>query len=267
MGNSTRPIDQEIYETVMKMLSNGYKISEIAKQTGINRSSISNWKQRSGRIKIETKETNEIKEDKFFSNFIESLTPNKKLDYSYILGVYLGDGCIYKHKDKNYRTLTITSDKKYADLNDYTIQCFTRFFGKAPRVVDRTLYGRGNAIDIIYSHKHLDLVFPHCGRGHKHDRKIELSPWQESIIDPVQLLRGLFMSDGSFYIDSQCNKMKIGFSNKSKDIISIAEKYLDIVDVYYRTNTSKSGMYRLNITKKNDVEKMVNMMGTKTSIK
>jgi hypothetical protein len=41
-------------------------------------------------------------------------------------------------------------------------------------------------------------LFPQYGRGPKHERRIELAPWQDSIVDrePERFIRGLIHSDG-----------------------------------------------------------------------
>ena len=41
-------------------------------------------------------------------------------------------------------------------------------------------------------------LIPQHGPGRKHERKIELAPWQEAIVDrePEQFIRGLIHSDG-----------------------------------------------------------------------
>jgi hypothetical protein len=46
--------------------------------------------------------------------------------------------------------------------------------------------------------KHWPCLFPQHGPGRKHDRTIELAPWQRAIVEahPGDFARGLFHSDG-----------------------------------------------------------------------
>jgi hypothetical protein len=46
--------------------------------------------------------------------------------------------------------------------------------------------------------KHWLCRFPQHGPGRKHERKIELTPWQQELVDldPRPLVRGLLHSDG-----------------------------------------------------------------------
>jgi hypothetical protein len=46
--------------------------------------------------------------------------------------------------------------------------------------------------------KHWPCLFPQHGPGRKHERRIELVPWQQELVDldPRPLVRGLLHSDG-----------------------------------------------------------------------
>lgn len=269
MNNSTRPIESEKYQQVMQLLAEGYKICEISKITGINRSSISNWKLRNGRQSSISHIHHSISDIDPIPDIIDmlgSFSAQDRLDYSYLLGLYIGDGCIYELK-KTCK-LTITLDKRYDSLNEYTCEVFSRFFNKSPYVFDRSTCGRGNAIDIIHHSKKLPYFFPQHGRGRKHNRPIILTKWQTDIVDPVSILKGLIMSDGSIYFDRQSNDTKINFTNKSHDIIGIFEKYLSLIGISFKTYVkSKTNIKMTTIHKISDVDKLISLIGTKDSIK
>ncbi len=57
---------------------------------------------------------------------------------------------------------------------------------------------RSRAVEIGCSSKRWPLLFPQHGPGRKHERKIELAPWQAEIVErfPHEFLRGLVHSDG-----------------------------------------------------------------------
>lgn len=265
MKNSTKMLDNAKYEAVMEMLSTGIKISEIALATGINRSTISNWKQRNGRNLIKTVSHDGEGADRYLKTFIGDMNESRRLDYSYLLGLYLGDGCIYK-LPKTYK-LTITLDKKYGALNDYTISAFSRFFEKPAYVFDRSLHGRGNAIDIITHSCTLPVIFPQHGIGRKHDRSIELSEWQLSLIDSASIVKGLIMSDGSIYVESRNAYTNLNFTNKSEDIIRILEKFLTELGIEFNTHLKKNGKFMTTICRQDAVKRLISLIGTKDSIK
>ena len=54
------------------------------------------------------------------------------------------------------------------------------------------------AVEIGCSSKTWPLLFPQHGPGRKHQRKIELAPWQQGIVDRYtrEFLRGLIHADG-----------------------------------------------------------------------
>jgi len=52
--------------------------------------------------------------------------------------------------------------------------------------------------DVYSFSKHLPCLFPQHGPGRKHERRIELTVWQQELVDldPRHLIRGLLHSDG-----------------------------------------------------------------------
>lgn len=241
---STKPIENEKYLECIKLLNEGMKISEIAKVTGINRSSISNWKQRQGRVGR--------KEPTI------SICDNRI--YSFLLGMYLGDGHIFQLE--RTQRFTITNDKKYETLNNLIIECGKILFESNPYVFDRESRNRGKSLDIIFHKTTMSLFFPQHGRGKKHSRDIKLEQWQLDIIDHVQLLKGLMFSDGSSYVDNQSNILKYNFSNKSDDIHSICRRCLDILNIEYHIQIKKNANYTM-IHKKSESDKLFELIGTK----
>jgi hypothetical protein len=89
-------------------------------------------------------------------------------------------------------------------------------------------------------------LFPQHGPGRKHQRKIELQPWQEEIISrhPRGFARGLFHSDGCRLINRVRRRVKGGdrcyeyprylFVNMSADIHRLCGEALDRLGVAWR---------------------------------
>ena len=83
-------------------------------------------------------------------------------------------------------------------------------------------------------------AFPQHGPGRKHDRKIELAPWQREIVDrfPQEFLRGLLHSDGCRTVNRFSTLLPSGrvaeyayprwfFSNRSADIRGLFCEYCE----------------------------------------
>lgn len=260
MKVSTKMISSEKYDNVMKLLSYGHSIAEVSRMTGVNRSSISNWKIRGERVSSPLDLSDPTK---CITSMHSELTEEIKKAYSYILGLYLGDGCIYE-LDRTEK-MTITLDKQYEVLNNYTVETLGKFFKKSPYIFDRSLHGRGNAIDVNICTSTLSLLFPQHGKGKKHNRDIILTDWQLDVIDPISIVKGLIMSDGSYYIDRQSGIMKYSFSNKSVQLIGILAKYLSELGISFAIYT-KLKKTELVVHKKLEVEKLHEMIGDKNCV-
>lgn len=117
-----------------------------------------------------------------------------KPEYSYLLGLYLGDGTITRHARGVYR-LTITNDARYPGVS---AECAAAMQAVMPQNRVLLQQRRCRAVDISCYSKRWTLLFPQHGPGPKHKRKIELAKWQKEIVDryPWELIRGLVHSDG-----------------------------------------------------------------------
>ncbi len=259
------------YIEVMKLRSSGMKISEIVKVTGLTRSCINNWINRGSPRNeqilsiLDNTKMNPIEVLVEMNSTINEIQLYSA--YSFVLGMYLGDGCI--HEVNHSTQLTFSLDKKYEALNEYVMKVSNQVFGKNPSIYDRSV-NRGqkiisNCINVKYSYKHLKLIFPQHGRGKKHLRTIELTEWQKSIINPVALCQGLFFSDGCYYLDSANNKWMYSFTNKSTGIIEILRDSLERLNI--RCNIRDRGnSIVLTVKHKDDVRKLHDMIGDKHTI-
>lgn len=255
---------KEEYENVKNLLDKGLTPTEIAKITAVPRRTISDWKRRPPKSL-----TGEILYRDIIgcTNCKETLTSVKERiiedktlhsTYSYLLGLYLGDGYISK-QPKTYR-LRIALDKKYDKLNEYAKKALEKIFIKNSVGV---VYPEG-CINLSVYYRGLPNVFPHTGKGKKHHRPIVLEQWQKDILDPTQFLKGLFHSDGSYYLSK--GNGYYNFTNFSKDIIELYKTTCNTLGIDYAEVNYETGKHVINHNKRDTVERMMKIFGTKTCI-
>ena len=169
---------------------------------------------------------------------------NRPLDesaYAYLLGLYLGDGHLTVSR-KGVWALSITCCDGWpglmvqARLARSVVMPSSKVFAVA----------RTGCTEIKSTSKHWLCLFPQHGPGRKHQRKIELAPWQERIVTEYtgQFARGLFHSDGCRAINRVRRPLKDGdrwyehpryfFVNHSADIHRLCGEALDRLGVEWR---------------------------------
>lgn len=124
---------------------------------------------------------------------------------------------------------------------------------------------------LIATAKHWPCLFPQHGAGMKHTRKIELEPWQQTMVDahPDRLIRGLIHSDGCRSINRIRKKSPDGdkfyeypryfFYNVSTDIMRLCGETLDRLGIAWKMNNWNS----LSIARKDAVAEMDRIVGPK----
>jgi hypothetical protein len=117
-------------------------------------------------------------------------------EYSYLFGIYLGDGTISRIPKKRCYKLRVFMDIRYPDIIAEVVGAMRAVMPTSVAALQP--HPRHNFVE-IHSHSNAwPCLFPQHGPGRKHERKIELAPWQEVIVDrePEQFIRGLIHSDG-----------------------------------------------------------------------
>src|SRR5688572_7507744 len=114
--------------------------------------------------------------------------------YAYLLGQYLGDGCISEGRRSVFR-LRIAMCDAYPRIRE-ECELAIRLVMPGRRV---GAIQREGCTEVYCDARHWPCVFPQHGPGRKHERPILLSRWQEEIVydrHPGFLVRGLIHSDG-----------------------------------------------------------------------
>lgn len=184
--------------------------------------------------------------------------------YVYLLGLYLGDGCLLNHPRGVYR-LQISLDANHPVIAE---ECLTamEFTMPASKASIRR-HPRWRMLDLVSYSKHWPHLFPQHGAGPKHKRKIALEPWQQRVAEryPGRLLRGLIHSDGCRVTNKIRHPKRTYeypryfFSNRSHDIQEIFCGACDRLSIAWR----QDGPWNISVARKDAVAIMDRHVGPK----
>lgn len=248
---------------IQDLIDKNYSTRQIAKELNCSYSNIRYWmkKYQLETTEIGAKTGQKLEDDVDIYNRCLDLVAKNPKEYSYLFGLYLGDGCVSYVKGKYYEMI-IYQDSKYTNLINKHKESIENLFGKEPRI--RT---RGNCTLIIVGGSHVRFLFPKFGVGMKHLNSVTLPKILTDNIDYLNLVKGLFQADGSYYFDKSNKKYFYNFTNKSVDIIEIFKTCLDELSINYTIFKRKDSIYTLSIRKKSEIDKVVKLIGTKTDPK
>jgi hypothetical protein len=99
--------------------------------------------------------------------------------YVYLLGLYLGDGCIATHPRGVYK-LRLALDAKYPGIIDEAARA-TALAMPASKVCQRLT--PSNCVEVYSYSRAWPCLFPQHGAGPKHKRQIVLGNWQPELIE------------------------------------------------------------------------------------
>lgn len=175
--------------------------------------------------------------------------PAHKRSYAYLLGLYLGDGCLSVHRGRVL--LRIALDLRYQRVID---DCWTAMVLTMPR--HRPGFVRASTADCVHVQVCGKLwlhAFPQHGPGRKHERPIRLEPWQQEIVSrhPGEFVRGLIHSDGCRTINRFRTALPSGrvadyayqryfFSNLSGDIRALFCATCDVLGVRWTLSNPRN---------------------------
>ena len=234
----------EQFEAVRSLIAVGLNDCAIARRTGVPRRTVSDWRRKSpvrvrGRV------------DHGFSG----LPPPA---YCYLLGLYLGDGCISR-QPRAWR-LRITLDDKYPVIID---RCREAIEILMPRQRAGTFRRSDRCVEVYLDSKHWPCLFPQHGAGKKHLRPIRLEPWQEVLVKAAteEFIRGLIDSDGCRVVanDRGVKSIRYHFSNRSDDIRDLFCAALDDLGIPW----TRPSRYQVAIYRKAAVARLDEFVGPK----
>ncbi|KUN71011.1 hypothetical protein AQJ46_15295 [Streptomyces canus] len=245
--------DVSTRKRALALVAQGRSLNSVSRQTGISRAAIRSWQER-----------------------VEPLPrmappdPGPPADdqaYAYLLGLYLGDGCISAHRRSAGYYLRIACADAWPGLIQECREAITQV---RPGIGVYAVQREGYRMVTSYS-RHWPNLFPQHGPGKKHERVIALEPWQQEIVDthPWEFIRGLIHSDGC-RITNWTTRLVAGehkryeypryfFTNLSGDIIRLFTDSLDQVGVDWKLANTRN----VSIARKASVALMDTHVGPK----
>jgi hypothetical protein len=156
--------------------------------------------------------------------------------------------------------LRIACAGRYPDLISY---CEHAMAEVLPNKVGKIKKTNERCWEVYSCSKHWPCLFPQHGPGKKHERKIELTVWQQELVDldPRPLIRGLLHSDGCRVLNwvNGTPYPRYHFSNVSADIRGIFGRACDQLGVEWRPNNRWS----LSVARRGSVALLDEFVGPK----
>lgn len=196
--------------------------------------------------------------------------PADEAAYSYLLGLYLGDGCLSPHRNGGYYLRIVCADA-YPGLIELCREAIT---ATRPEVGVYILQREG-CVTVTSYNRHWPTLFPQHGPGKKHNRTIALQPWQQRIVDahPWEFIRGLYHSDGC-RITNWTTRVVAGerkryeypryfFTNTSVDIMRLFTDTLDKLAVEWKSLHQSRAAQTVSIARKASIALLEARLGPK----
>jgi hypothetical protein len=182
--------------------------------------------------------------------------------YSYLLAAYLGDG--YVGPARHTTQLRFVLDRRYLGIVEEVCAAVDAIRGRRPKPFPDP---HDACMHVVSAWKSWPCLLPQHGPGRKHQRKIELVPWQRRIVaaEPESFLRGLIHTDGWRGTNRVTAKgrtyayPRYQFSNRSDDIRELFCATCDRLGIEWRP----WGRWHVSIARRDSVALMDEFVGLK----
>jgi hypothetical protein len=244
------------------LVAQGRSLNAVSKQLGVSRAAIRSWQERIEPLHRPGPPCPRC-----------SGTPRPPDDpaaYSYLLGLYLGDGCLSEGR-RGVHCLRIACADAWPGL---IVACEEAMRAVRP---DNSVFRvqRQGCVMVTSSSKHWPCLFPQHGPGKKMDRRIILEPWQQAVVEahPWAFIRGLIHSDGCRVTNWTSRTTATGtrryeypryfFTNKSPDIRRLFCETLDRVGVAWASAARHQEAFNVSVARRASVALMDAHVGPK----
>ncbi|MEU2262219.1 transcriptional regulator [Streptomyces sp. NPDC019645] len=257
--------DIGVRERALALIATGRSLNSVSKETGISRAAIRAWQ-----VRIEPLPRLLGQAAPCPRCRPEPAAPQDTPAYAYLLGLYLGDGCISAHPRGGHQ-LRIACADAWPGLID---ACRTAITSVRPEDSAYILQKQGCVMVTSYG-RHWTCLFPQHGPGRKHERTIVLQAWQERIVHAHswEFVRGLIHSDGC-RVTNWTTRVVRGerkryeypryfFTNTSTDIVRLFTDTLDRLGVEWRTLHQRRAAVTVSVARRASVALMDAHIGPK----
>lgn len=251
--------DMGTRKRVLALVGQGRSLNSVSKETGVSRAAIRSWRTRPEPVGWDRGKSCPRCRD-------TPGPPESPCAYSYLLGLYLGDGCVSLNQRGVY-SLRIACADDWPGLIDACADAI-----QTVRPDNKVCRVQSAGCQYVTSwSKHWPCFFPQHGPGKKHNRKIALEPWQQEIVDahPWEFVRGLIHSDGCRVTNwttrliggerKRYEYPRYFFTNVSKDIVRLYTDTLDQLGVQWKQANSRN----ISVARKASVALMDTHIGPK----
>jgi hypothetical protein len=255
-----RPAEEVV--RVRELALEGHNACEIARLTGIPRSTLREWLHPRYTPRYPRESSCEV-----CGHPVHGYDALPEPEYAYLLGIYLGDGTISRIGKKRCFKLRVFMDSRYPGIIAEVVEAMRAVMPVS--IATAQQHPRHNFVEIRSYSNAWPCLFPQYGPGLKHRRLIELAPWQEAIVDrePEQFIRGLIHSDGCRVMNRVVVNGKdyaysrYFFTQVSKDIQELFCRSLRQLRIDY---TFAGGGTDVSIARRESVARLDSFVGPKS---
>lgn len=241
----------EQFEAARRLIEAGVNDCAIARQLGVPRPTVRDWRCRP--------QTRPRLARGSGCGVVHDFSALPAAPYCYVLGLYLGDGCI--SRNQRVWRLRITLDKKYPGIIERCRDAIDMLMPGQRASVQKQ--PKGCVAVSLYS-KHWPCLLPQHGPGKKHLRPIRLEPWQELLVKQgtEHFIRGLIDSDDCRVVanDRGVRSVRYHFSNRSDDIRGLFCAALETLGIPW----TRPGKYIIAVYRKAAVARLDEFVGPKS---
>lgn len=249
----------------LALVAQGRSLNSVSRLTGVSRSAIRSWQTR-----LEPLDASRAGPCPRCADTPTPIEPAGA--YAYLLGLYLGDGCISAApRGRGVHALRIACADAWPGLIDACAEAVRQV-----RPANKVMRVRAAGCQYVTAYsKHWPCLFPQHGPGKKHERRIVLEPWQREIVaaHPWELVRGLVHSDGCRAtnwttrlvggVPKRYEYPRYWFTNVSDDIRRLYTDTLDALGVEWRHCDRAGRRYNVSVARRASVALMDAHVGPK----